>query len=110
MADRGRGRAPYWAAVRLSGWLADPGNWNDLDAWLIRHGSDLDGLDARRSLNAVYAALVDGKDEAEQREFDAWLVAEPKPGQRAPDTKAPQGGIGGAGQLMALMGMPQAGG
>ena len=114
MAGIGRGRAPYWAAVRLAGWLASPGNWNDLDAWLTARGTDLDSLDARRACNAVYAALVDGKDEKEQAEFDRTLEAEPSvtAGRVVPDSRLPsQGGVGGGGtgQLMALMGMPQAG-
>lgn len=78
MARRGRGGTPYWVAIRLVEWLADPGNWNDLDGYLTLRGACLDDLDARRALNAAYACLIANKDAKERRAFDAALEAVPQ--------------------------------
>ena len=107
MAHLGRGRAPYWAAIRLAGWLSRPGNWNDLDGRLTLSGASLDALDARRSLNAVYACLIEGRDEKERAKFDRDLIAKPRVRQRGslPATGSRDGS--GIAQMMHLMSMPK---
>ena len=111
MAGGGDRGAPYWAAIRLSGWLVDPARWNELDGHATARGVDVGSLDARRFLNLAYALSVEGLDDDKRRAFDENLVSEPvvvssrvKPGGRLP---AP-GEIAGIEQMMALMAMPHA--
>ena len=79
MADRGRGRAPYWAAFRLAGWLDEPDTWNALDGRLTLAGGCLDDLDARRAFNALYSCLTEHKTKAERDAFNRELEAPPTP-------------------------------